>query len=157
MPMLLAKNRKALHEFSILEKYIAGVELYGYEVKAIREGKASFEGAFIELREGEVWLKNMYIGRYSKQSNDVTESDTRRPRKLLLNSQEIFEISKQLKEKGKTAIPLALILQNNLIKLEMSVVKGKKEFEKKEVAKERQIKRDLELEVRSYKNEVGRK
>ncbi len=149
--MLLAKNRRALHDFSIIEKYTAGIELKGYEVKAIREGKVSFEGAFIELRGGDVWVNNLYIGPYSKQSQDISEYDEKAARRLLLNASEISQIARQLQEKGKTAVPLALILRNNLIKLELAVVKGKKEFEKKQVAKERQIKRDLDMEARAYK------
>lgn len=149
--MLLAKNRRALYDYSLIEKYIAGIELYGFEVKAIREGKAGFEGSFIELKDGELYVNNMYIARYSKQSTLVGEYDERRSRKLLLTSKEISEITRQLQEKGKTAVPLALILQHNLIKLELAVVKGKKEFEKKIVAKERQIKMDLDREARSYK------
>jgi len=140
---LLAKNRKALFNHSIIERYDAGVVLKGYEVKAIREGKVDFEGSYVRVIKGEVFLTNLKIGRYSKQSKEISPQDETRDRKLLLNKNEIKGINRELSEKGKTAVPLALVLSNNKIKLELAVVKGKKEFEKKQTAKERQLKKDM--------------
>jgi SsrA-binding protein len=151
--MLLHKNRKALFDYLVLDKYIAGIKLEGHEVKSIREGKVSFEGAFIFVREGEVILKNLYIGNYSKLGTKLPEDHTTRDRVLLLNKQEINSIKKEVAQKGRSAVPLALILKNNLVKLEFAIVKGKKEYEKKIAAKEKQIKRDLDAQARSYKNE----
>lgn len=141
--LLLVKNRSALYDHTLIEKYTAGIVLKGYEVKALREKKANFEGAFIQIIDGDPYVINMHIGRYSKQSENA--EDDRRSRKLLLNKPEIFEITRLLKQKGYTAIPLALILLNNMIKLEFAVVKGKKEYERKQTVKERQIKRDTDL------------
>lgn len=140
--MLLVKNRKALHNHEIIEKFIAGMVLKGYEVKAIREKKVSFEGAYIKVEKGKAFVTNMHIGPYSKQSQEVI--DTKSDRQLLLNAREIQKIEKEIKQKGKTVIPLALLLKNNLVKLEIAVVKGRKKHEKKQVAKEKQIKKDLE-------------
>ncbi len=148
---LLSKNRKALFNHSVISRFDAGVVLKGYEVKAIREGKVDFEGSYVRVIKNEVYITNLKIGRYSKQSKEISPQDEKRDRKLLLNKNEIAEINRELSEKGKTAIPLALILFNNKIKLELAVVKGKKEFEKKQTAKERQIRKDLEVERKEYK------
>ncbi len=141
--MLLAKNRKAFHNYEILEKYVAGVVLKGYEVKAIREGKVSFEGSYVTIKNGEPLVKNIHIGRYSKKSQKTPEQEEKRPIKLLLNEREIEGIAREIHQKGKTAVPIAFILRNNLIKLEIAVVRGRKEYEKKQVAKKRQIEKDL--------------
>ncbi len=151
---LLAKNRKALFNHSIIERYDAGVVLKGYEVKAIREGKVDFEGSYVRVIKGEVFLTNLKIGRYSKQSKEISPQDETRDRKLLLNKNEIKGINRELSEKGKTAVPLALVLSNNKIKLELAVVKGKKEFEKKQTAKERQLKKDMEVEKKQFRQEI---
>lgn len=151
---LLIKNRKAMFNHTLLEKFTAGVVLKGYEVKAIREGKVDFEGTYIQVVKGEVVIVNLYIGRYSKQSTDVNIFNARRSRKLLLNKKEILDIARDISEKGKTAVPLAFVLVNNNIKLEFAVVKGKKEFEKKSAAKEKQIRKDLEKETKEFKREV---
>lgn len=143
---ILAKNRKALHNFAVLETYVAGLVLKGYEVKAIREGKVSFEGSYVDIVDGRPCLINLYVGRYSKQSKNFSEEDSKRNRILLLNQDEAAKVARAISEKGKTAVPLALGLKNGMIKLEFAVVRGKKEFEKKVVAKERQIRRDLERE-----------
>ena len=143
---VLAKNRKALYNFSVIETYVAGIVLKGYEVKALREGKVSFEGSYVEGEGGELYVVNLYIGRYSKQSKNFVEEDAKRSRKLLLNKNETSEVLRDISEKGKTAVPLALILKNGLVKLEFAVAKGKREFEKKVVTKDRQIQLDLARE-----------
>lgn len=145
--MLLAKNRKALYNNVLVEKFVAGIVLRGYEVKAIREGKVNFEGAYIAIKGGKVFVVNMHIGRYSKQSQDISDDETQRQRQLLLSKDEIDKLTKELRQKGKTAVPLALILQNNLIKLELATVKGRKDYEKKHLEKERQIQKDLKKDI----------
>lgn len=144
--LLLVKNKSALYDHSLLAKYTAGIVLFGYEVKALREKKAQFDGSYVQLIKGAPYIVNMYIGAYSKngQAAKAGIDTTRRSRKLLLNASEILEIERELKQKNRTAIPLAIILLNNRIKLEFAVVKGKKEFERKQTAKERQIKRDMD-------------
>ncbi len=150
---LLAKNRKALFNHSIISRFDAGIVLKGYEVKAIREGKVDFEGSYVRVIKNEVYVTNLKIGRYSKQSKEVTSQDEKRDRKLLLNKNEIAEINRDLFEKGNTAVPLALVISNNKIKLEFAIVKGKKEFEKKQTAKEKQIRKDMEIERKEFKRE----
>lgn len=146
--MLILKNKKALFNNEVLEKYLAGISLRGYEVKAIREKKASFEGSFVSIEDGSAWLKNMHIGKYSKQSQEYSEDLARRPRRLLLSSRELFLLQREVSEKGKTAVPLALLLKNGMIKLEFAVVKGRKKHEKKQYLKERQQEIDLRKEVK---------
>jgi len=146
---LLAKNRKALFDYGIIDKYTAGIVLEGHEVKSIREGNVNFEGSYISMVENEPYVVNLYIGRYSKKSFDTKPFDPKRPRKLLLESKEINEISRALSEKGRTAVPLALVLSNNLIKLEIATVKGMKKYEKKQVAKEKQMEKDLQKEAKT--------
>lgn len=153
--MLLAKNKKARHRYSVITKYIAGIALKGYEAKAIREGKVDFEGAHIKIAKGRPYVVGMHIGRYSKQSQDTDTVDTRRDRALLLNKKEIERLGVELNKKGKTAIPLALLLRNNMIKLELGTVKGRKKHEKKVVAKEKQIKKDLEEESKDIRRSEG--
>ena len=149
---LLAKNRKALFNHTLIKRFDSGIVLKGYEVKAIREGKVDFEGSYIKVIKNEVFVINLNIGRYSKQSTNTETFDPKRNRKLLLNKNEILEINRDISEKGKTAVPLALVLSNNKIKLEFAVVKGKKEFEKKQTAKERQIRRDMKIEAKESRS-----
>ncbi|MBW6441610.1 SsrA-binding protein SmpB [Patescibacteria group bacterium] len=148
---LLAKNRKALFNHTIIDRFDAGIVLKGYEVKAIREGKVDFEGSYIKTDAREVYVINLNIGRYSKQDKESESFNPKRDRKLLLNKNEISEVSREISQKGKTAVPLALVLSNNKIKLEFAVVKGKKEFEKKQTAKERQIRKDMKIQEKEYR------
>lgn len=150
--MLILKNRKAFHEGVLLEKFTTGISLHGYEVKAIRESLANFEGAFVQLIAGELWVVNMYVGQYSKQSQKVSDHEMRRTRKLLVTKSELERIRRLTQEKGRMCLPLALVLEHNLIKLEVGVMKGMKKVEKKGVAKERQIKRDLEIATKNLKH-----
>lgn len=152
--LLLAKNRKAMFNHTLLEKYTAGIVLKGYEVKAIREGKVDFEGSYVKLINGVPTITNLYIGRYSKQSTTSEKLDEKRPRGLLLGKKEIADVNRELSEKGKTAVPTALVMQHGKIKLEFAVVKGKKEFEKKQTAKDRQIKIDLAKESKEIKKSI---
>lgn len=149
--MLLAKNRRALYDYEIIEKYLAGIDLRGFEVKAVRERKVNFEGSYVQVVGDEVVLVNLHIGRYSKQSQDVPDDDTRRTRRLLLTKREIEQIKRELQQKGKTAVPLALVLRNNMVKLEFAVVKGRKQRSKKQLEKERQIRKDMEKEVKEFR------
>ena len=146
--MLLAKNRKALFNHEIVEKFTAGIVLKGYEVKAVREGKVNMDGSYVQIMGGDPVVVNMHIGQYSRQSQKVAEDDTRRTRHLLLEKTEIEKITRELAQKGKTAIPLALVLTHNMIKLELGIAKGRRKADKRDVEKERQIKRDMEVAIK---------
>lgn len=146
--MLIAKNKKGLFNNEVIEKYVAGIVLKGHEVKAIREKNVSFEGAYISIEDNIPVVKNLHIGKYSKQSQDHTDYNAKRTRQLLLNKNEIDKLSRQISEKGKTAIPLALITKKGKIKLELAVVKGRKKHEKRSLLKKRQIEIDLKKEIK---------
>jgi SsrA-binding protein len=148
--MLLVKNRRAYYDFEVIEKFLAGVVLKGYEVKALREKKASFEGSYITVGKEGVFVVNMHIGRYSKQSQEVADTDTKLPRKLLITAKQQQKLEKELNQKGRTAVPIALLLRNNMVKLEFAVVKGKKQLGKKQTEKEKQIKKDMAKEAKEF-------
>lgn len=154
--MLIIRNKKALFNNEIVEKFLSGIVLKGYEVKSIREKNVSFEGAYIRFNESDnLVVTGMHIGTYSKQSQDPDKIDTKADRKLLLNKNEIKKIRSELTQKGKTAVPLALLLRNNMIKLEIAIVKGRKKYEKKAIAKAKQEKKDLESFNKEIKKTKG--
>jgi SsrA-binding protein len=142
--MLLVKNKRATFEYEILDKYTAGLVLYGHEVKSVREGNVNFEGAMVTILGGVPCVVNLHIGRYSHQSQKYSEKEAKRTRKLLLNKSEVLKLAQAVSLKGHFAVPLALILEHNLVKLELGVVRTKKQYEKKQVLVERQIERDLD-------------
>jgi SsrA-binding protein len=140
------KNRSAFYEYHIDDKYTAGIMLTGTEVKSLRAGKASFNDSYCMLHQGEIWLKSFHIAEYSHGT--VNNHDPVRDRKLLLNKKEIKKLEGKMKEKGYTIIPLRLFFnENNLIKMEVGLAKGKKLHDKRESIKQR----DTEREMRRYK------
>jgi len=140
------KNRKARHEYSIEDTYEAGLILRGTEVKSLRNGKASLNEAFAYLKDGEVWLRDMYIKPYEHGS--YANHDERRERKLLLTKREIAELDKNVTQKGYTLVPLKLYFKKGYAKVLIGLAKGKKKYDKREDIKERDTKRELE---RKYK------
>lgn len=140
------KNRKARHEFNVEETYEAGLVLRGSEVKSLRQGKASLKEAFAYLKDGEVWLRDMYIKPYEHAS--YTNHEDRRERKLLLNKREIGELDKAVTQKGYTIVPLKLYFKKGYAKVLIGIAKGKKKYDKRQDIKERDTKRELE---RKYK------
>lgn len=146
----LIENKKASWEGEITHKYTAGIALKGHEVKAVREGSVNFSGAYVIINDNNTAsLLNLFIGKYSKYGYDLSEQEAKRTRTLLLKKDEILKLKKDLQEKGKTCIPLTILLQHNLVKLELGVVKGRKKIDKKNLEKDRQIKRDMDREVKS--------
>lgn len=140
------KNRKARHEYAVEETYEAGIVLRGSEVKSLRQGKASLKEAFAYLKDGEVWLRDMYIKPYEQAS--YNNHNDRRERKLLLNKREIRELDKAISQKGYTIVPLKLYFKKGYAKVLIGIAKGKKKYDKREDIKERDTKRELE---RKYK------
>ena len=139
---VVATNRKAFHEYHILETFEAGVQLRGSEVKSIREGKASLKQGYILIRKGEAWLKGSHIASYSHTGSEG--HDPVRDRKLLLHKKEIQRIGSKLAEKGLTAVPTKLYFKGGLIKLEFGLAKGKKLYDKRETKKKRDVERDIQ-------------
>jgi len=138
-----AENRKAHFNYEILEKYETGIELLGVEVKSIRSGKMSLEGAFVVVRGGEAFLINANIPPY-QPNNSHKDYDPLKNRKLLLTKKEIKELASNEKNKSLTIIPILVYNKNRKIKVEIALVKGKKTKDKRETIK----KRDTEREVR---------
>lgn len=144
------ENRKARYEYSVEETYEAGLVLRGTEVKSIRNGKVSLNEAFAYLKNGEIWVKNMYIKPYEHGS--YQNHDERRERKLLLKKREIREIEKSITKKGKTLVPLKLYFKKGYAKLLVGIASGKKKYDKRENIKEKDVKRELDRKIKgSYK------
>lgn len=136
------KNRKASFEYSFIDKYIAGIQLTGTEIKALREGKANLSDAFCTFIQEELWVRNMHISEYSKAS--FYNHEPKRDRKLLLNKHELRKLSTKLKDKGLTIIPLRLFInEKGLAKLEIALAKGKKIYDKRESIKQKDVEREL--------------
>ena len=136
------KNKRAEHDFLVVDKYTAGIVLTGTEIKSIRTGKASLVDTFCYIHNGEMWVKNMYIAEYFYGTyNNHTE---RRDRKLLLNKKEIRDIMKNGKESGFTIVPLRLFIsERGYAKLVIGIARGKKEYDKRQSIKEREDARSM--------------
>lgn len=141
------KNKRASFDYLLLDDYTAGIVLTGTEIKSIRAGKASLVDTYCVIIQGEVWVKNMYVAHYEHGSyNNHVE---RRDRKLLLNRREIRKISSSLKAPGFTLVPTLLYIdENGRAKLDISIARGKKEYDKRETLKEKEDRREIS---RSFK------
>ena len=144
-----AENRKARFNYEILEKYEAGIELLGVEVKSIRGGQMSLEGAFVIIRGGEVFLINANIPPFQVK-NTPKDYDTLRNRKLLLTKKEISELAGSEKNKSLTIVPISVYNKNRKIKVEIILVKGKKKFDKRETLKKRDTDREIRREYKVH-------
>jgi SsrA-binding protein len=143
-------NRKAFHDYEILEKHEAGMMLVGSEVKSIREGKVNLKDSYVEIRFQEAFLINAHISQYSNASYNNHEPE--RERKLLLHKQELLKLDRKVKTRGVTIIPLRMYFTaKGRVKIEIAVAKGKRAYDKKQVIKDRDIRRDAERELRDYK------
>ncbi len=141
------KNKRASFDYALMDDYTAGIVLTGTEIKSIRQGKASLVDTYCYINNGEVWVKNMYIAHYDNGSyNNHVE---RRERKLLLNRKEIRKLQSTLKAPGFSLIPTLLYInENGLAKLDISVARGKKDYDKRETLKEKEDRREM---ARSFK------
>lgn len=141
--IILTGNKKAYYEYIITDKFIAGIQLIGTEVKSIKDSKCSIAEAYCYISNGEIFITGMHVSEYKHIK--YTNHEPTRLRKLLLNKQEINKLSKAVKEKGLTIIPLAVGLsKTGFIKIEIGLAKGKNTVNKKESIKEKDIKRELD-------------
>ncbi len=152
---LLAQNKKASFEYEILEKFEAGLVLFGHEVKALREGNASLKGSFISIKRNagkvELFLVNCQISPY-KNAGSMPDYNPKRERKLLLKKREIDYLNGKSQVEGLTLIALRIYTNHSFLKLEFALAKGKKKYDKRESIKKRDIERDLRtLTKRSFK------
>jgi SsrA-binding protein len=140
---LIADNRKARHEYHLLETFEAGMALRGTEVKAIREGRANLRDSYCRIEQGEAYLMGAHIGQYSH--GGYASHDPLRPRKLLLHQQELRKLLGKTTEKGMTIVPLRMYFKHGKAKLAIALAKGKKTYDKRETVK----RRDAERETRA--------
>ena len=136
----LASNRRARHEYNLLERFEAGLSLLGTEVKSIRGGKVQLKDSYIEFRNGEAFLVGAHVSPYSHGNRQ--NHDPERPRKLLLNRREIERLSGRSQAKGLTVVPLSLYLKGNKIKLEIALAQGKRLYDKRMAEREKELDRE---------------
>jgi SsrA-binding protein len=143
---LVASNRRALHDYEILEKVEAGLVLLGPEVKSLREGRANLSDSYAVLRRGEAYLVNAHVSPYAQASRE--NPDPRRERKLLLNRSEIRRLAGKVAERGLTIVPLSLYFKNGRAKVELGLARGKRVYDKRQTLKRREQEREIERAVR---------
>ena len=145
---LIAENRRARHDYHILERLEAGIALTGTEVKSLRDGGGNLRESFAIVRGGEVWLVGANIAPY-KQGTDANH-DPLRERKLLLHRREIDQLDVKVSQKGMTIVPLALFLSNGKVKLELGLAKGKEGIDKRHALAERDARRQIERAIKEH-------
>ena len=141
----VASNRKATHDYQILDHFECGIVLTGDEVKSLRGGRASLNEAFARVRDGEVWLEGMHIPPY--EQGDVKRHLPMRPRKLLLHRREIQRLAVQQQEERLTLVPLRVYFAHGMAKVALGVGRGKREFEKRQTIAKRETQREIEREL----------
>jgi len=147
---IIAKNKKAFFSYDLLETFEAGISLLGSEVKSIREGQISLKESYAEVKGGEVFLLNCHISPYDAANR--FNHEPRRNRKLLLHSREIKRLSGKIKEKGLTLVPTKVLINaKGKVKVEISLAKGKRTYQKKEVIKERDHEREMRAELKKWR------
>lgn len=143
---VVATNRKASHEYFLLERYEAGIALQGSEIKSIRAGQISLAEAYIQIDGHEAWLVDAHIATYEQAG--IYNHEPRRPRKLLLHRSEIRKLWDEVRQKGVTIIPLRVYLKSGRAKIEIAVAKGKKLYDKRQAIAKRDAQRDMERDFR---------
>ena len=143
----IAENRKAFHDYHILETFEAGVALLGTEVKAIREGRVNLRDSFASVEGGELFVYNINISPYSHRG--YADHEALRPRKLLLHKEEIRKLIGRTVEKGMTLVPIRMYFKKGRVKLAIGLAKGKKEYDKRETVKRREADRETRAAIKS--------
>lgn len=143
---LIASNRKAFHDYFVLQKMEAGIALTGTEVKSLREAKVNLKDSYVDVDRGEAWLVGAHISPYTHGNRENHEPE--RKRKLLLHRREIDKLEGQIVEKGLTIVPLRLYFKSGRVKAEIAVVRGKKLFDKRESEKRRELDREAEAAMK---------
>lgn len=143
---LIATNRKARHDYIILETLEAGIALQGTEVKSLRAGRANLKDSYATIKDGEVWLFHVHISPYDHGS--VFNHDPLRPRKLLLHRQEIRRLTTKLQERGLTLVPLRMYFKKGRAKVELALARGKRQYDRREDITRRDTERDAQRELK---------
>lgn len=149
---VLATNRKATHDYFIEDRYEAGVELYGTEVKSIRQGTLNLRDSFCTIKDGELWVRGMHVSPYEK--GNIFNRDPLRPKRLLLHKREIWKLKAKVEQDGYTLVPLTVYLKGPRVKVEVALAKGKRLHDKRDAAAERDAKREMDRVLKS--NNRGR-
>ena len=144
---VVARNRRATHDYHIEERYDAGIVLMGSEIKSVRNGHVNLQDGFAQMRDGELWLLGVHIKPY-EQAGVFGHGDPLRPRKLLLHRKEIDRIDRHLQQKGYTVVPLELYLERGLAKLEIATVRGKRQYDKREALAKRDAQRQIDRAIK---------
>lgn len=143
---IAAQNRKAFHDYFVEERYEAGIELFGTEVKSIRAGTLNLKDAYCIIKDGEMTLHGMHISPYEK--GNIFNRDPVRPRRLLMHKREIVKLHALIKQDGYTLIPLSVYFKDARVKVEIGLCKGKKNYDKREAAAQRDAKREIDRTMR---------
>lgn len=143
----IAQNRRARHDFEIIQKFEAGIVLTGPEIKSVREHNVQLQGSYARIKDHEVWLQDAHIAPYLNAG--YTPHNATRDRKLLLHKKEIAKIDELLGERGLTLIPLSMYFKRGKAKVELGIGRGLKRFDKRQVLKERDMQRDIQQAVRT--------
>ena len=146
----VARNKTAYHEYYILEKYEAGIELFGTEVKSIRQGNINLKDSFCIVRNGELFANNMHISPYEK--GNIFNRDPMRPKRLLMHKREIMRLYARIKQDGLTLVPLSVYFRDSRLKLEIGLARGKKLHDKREAAAEKSSQRDMNRHIKAERS-----
>lgn len=146
----ISSNRKAFHEYFVLERFEAGIELFGTEVKSIRAGQVNLKDSFCTVKDGELFVRGMHISPY--EHGNIFNKDPVRPRRLLMHKREIMKLQARIMQDGVALIPLSLYFKDSRVKLELGLCKGKKLHDKRDSEADRQSKRDIDriMKERNY-------
>ena len=142
----VAQNKKAYHDYYILEKFEAGVELYGTEVKSIRQGNVNLKDAFCFVKGGELFTQGVHISPYEK--GNIYNRDPLRPKRLLMHKREIMRLFGRIQQDGLALIPLSVYFKNSRVKIELGLARGKKLYDKREAAAERSSEREMDRHIK---------
>ena len=146
----IAVNRQARHEYTVIESYEAGIELFGTEVKSLRAGTVNLKDSWCDISDGEIFVKQMHISPYEK--GNIFNKDPLRPRKLLMHKREILKLYGELKQQGLTLIPLSIYFKGSRVKVQVGLCKGKKLYDKREDMAKKAAKRDMERAIKERRN-----
>jgi SsrA-binding protein len=142
----IAQNRRALHDYEILQRFEAGIMLTGSEIKSVREHRVQLQGSYARIKDGEIWLQDAHIAAYANAG--YAGHDPVRDRKLLLHKKEIARISQLAGEQGLTIVPLSMYFKNGRAKVELGLARGLKRYDKRERIAERDVQRDIQRAIR---------
>lgn len=144
---IVAKNSKAFHEYFVEERFEAGIELFGTEVKSIRLGTLNLKDAWCSVKDGELWVRQMHISPYEK--GNIFNREPRRPRRLLMHKREIQRLFAKIKQDGYTLVPLSLYFKGPRVKVEVGLCKGKKNYDKRDATAKRDAAREMDRAMKA--------